>query len=55
MFLFNIAVVNVFAEGSNEEELTVLKSQVQELLKRIEKLEVEQVVSKEESKRQKKR
>ena len=53
LFLFNIAVVNVFAEGSNEEELTVLKSQVQELLKRIEKLEVEQVVSKEESKKAK--
>ena len=53
LFLFNIAVVNVFAEGSNEEELTVLKSEVQELLKRIEKLEVEQVVSKEESKKAK--
>ena len=53
LFLFNITVVNVFAEGSKEEELTVLKSQVQELLKRIEKLEVEQVVSKEESKKAK--
>ena len=53
LFLFNITVVNVFAEGSKEEELTVLKSQVQELLKRIEKLEVEQTVSKEESKKAK--
>ena len=53
LFLCNITVVNVFAAGANEEELTVLKSQVQELLKRIEKLEVEQVVSKEESKRAK--
>ena len=51
MFLFNITVVNVFAEGSKEEELTVLKSQVQELLKRIEKLEAEQLSSKEESKK----
>ena len=51
LFLFNITMVNVFAEGSNEEELTVLKSQVQELLKRIEKLEAEQLSSKEESKK----
>src|SRR3990167_7454827 len=53
LFSFNITMVNVFAEGSKEEELTLFRSQVQELLKRIEKLEVEQTVSKEESKKAK--
>ena len=51
LFLFNITVVNVFAEGAKEEELADLKTQVRELLKRIEKLEAEQFNSKEESKK----
>ena len=53
LFLFNITAINVFAEDSKEGELTALKSQVQELLKRIEKLELEQMVTKEEGKKAK--
>ena len=53
LFLFNITVINVFAEGSKEEELADLKVQVQGLLNRIEKLEAGQVNDKEEVKKTK--
>ena len=53
LFLFNIVLVNVFAEGAKEEELAVLKTQVQGLLNRIEKLEAGQVNDKEEVKKTK--
>ena len=48
LFLFNITVINVFAEGTKEEDLADLKTQVQGLLNRIEKLEAGQVKDKEE-------
>src|SRR3989338_4613735 len=44
LFLFNITVINVFAEGTKEEDLADLKTQVQGLLNRIEKLEAGQGV-----------
>ena len=54
LFLAGATVGKSFAEGvSRDEEISGLKSQVQDLLKRIEKLEVEQTVSKEESKKAK--
>lgn len=54
VFLLEFAVVRSFAEGvSRDEEIPALKTQVQELLKRIEKLEAEQMNAKEESKKAK--
>ena len=53
LFLSNITITNSFADEAlaKDEELSVLKGQVQELMKRIEKLEAEQLSAKEESRK----
>lgn len=48
LFLMGVVAVNSFAE-ERDEEIATLKAQVQELLKRIEKLEQEQAKAKEET------
>lgn len=53
LFLFNITLTDLFAEGAKGEELSALKTQVQELLKRIDKIEAQQANDKEEAKRAK--
>lgn len=55
LFLAGIIIPQAFADepASRDEEIATLKSQVQQLLQRIEKLEVEQIATKEESKKAK--
>ena len=54
LFLLNVFIPKSFAdEASRDNEIAGLKTQVQQLLQRIEKLESEQVNSKEESKKAK--